>query len=88
MSKGFTHMFHKYVVSETLAKLWQTNWFHYIVNSLPMHAFRVNAFVTQTMIQVTWLPSLYLEINGLSTSDIPAFNGTPHCSLLKAVRPK
>jgi hypothetical protein len=42
--------------------------------------------VTLTMIQETWLPSRCLAMDGRSNSDIPAFSGTSHCSLLKAVR--
>jgi hypothetical protein len=38
---------------------------------------RVNVFVTQTMIQETWLPSRCLAMGGRSDSDIPAFSGTP-----------
>jgi hypothetical protein len=39
--------------------------------------FRVNVFVTQTMIQKTWLPSRCLAMDGRSDSDISAFSGTP-----------
>jgi hypothetical protein len=38
---------------------------------------RVNVFVTQTIIQETWLPSRCLAMDGRSDSDIPAFSGTP-----------
>jgi hypothetical protein len=38
----------------------------------------MNVFVTQTMIQETWLPSRCLAMDGRPDSDIPAFSGTPH----------
>jgi hypothetical protein len=38
---------------------------------------RGNVFVTQTMIQETWLPSRCPAMDGRSDSDIPAFSGTP-----------
>jgi hypothetical protein len=37
----------------------------------------VNVFVTQTIIQETWLPSRFLAMDGRSDSDIPGFSGTP-----------
>jgi hypothetical protein len=44
---------------------------------------RVNVFVTQTMIEETWLRSCCLAMEGRSDSDIPAFSGTPqYCYML------
>jgi hypothetical protein len=44
---------------------------------------RVNVFVTQTMIQETWLPSRCLAMDGRSDSDIPAPSGTPQYILYR-----
>jgi hypothetical protein len=38
---------------------------------------RVDVFVTQTMIQETWLPSRFLANAYRSNSDILAISGTP-----------
>jgi hypothetical protein len=44
---------------------------------------RVNVFVTQTMIQETWLPNRCLTMGGRSDSDIPAFSGTPQYNAIR-----
>jgi hypothetical protein len=63
---------------------YRRNW-----NSLPMCALPRERVWHQTMIQETWLQSRYLAMDGRSESDIIwLLGGTPHCSLLKVVRPE